>query len=118
MKLSGSRYWGLYLAWALLCASLGLTFREEPYTVERLRHQEIEELAKRRLRALDEKFSEHVVINSAYTDTESADGSSRWVILLNRPGTHDFDEAVVLELSLDGQSLLKMRKPSFQWRDR
>lgn len=108
----------VYLGWAIICAALGWGFREDAYTVERLRHQEVERLAEELVRERNPNMRDHVVINSAFTKTRSGDGESRWVILVNRPGTHDLDEALVLEMSLDGTEVLETRRPSFMERVR
>lgn len=103
----------VYLGWAIICAALGWGFREDAYTVERLRHSEVERLAEELVRKRDPNMRDHVVINSAFTDIGSGDGEPRWVVLVNRPGTHDLDEALVLEMSPDGGEVLETRRPAF-----
>lgn len=88
----------------------GLWELNTPVPAEGFGHREAAELA---LEALSVRggpgLGEYIVINTARSSTGSSKGS-RWVVLCNRP-SGDEASAVIVELSIDGSSILGFRRP-------
>ncbi|HEX7707432.1 MAG TPA: hypothetical protein VF701_13335 [Thermoanaerobaculia bacterium] len=106
-------FWLLYLAWAIVCASLffALRGREDPSRpTGRILSIEAGARASAVLREIDrERYGAYSVVHVAGARRGEGAAEDRWVVLLDRQPRTRLREAVVVELATEDGRTLRVR---------
>ncbi|HUP45609.1 MAG TPA: hypothetical protein VM779_08870 [Thermoanaerobaculia bacterium] len=109
-------FWALYLLWIVFCAVLFLALRgaEDPSRRSgRILSGDAGRVALDILRQREgERFADYHVVHVAWARAGEGAPERRWIVLADRVPHSALREAIVVELTADDGTLLRIRKPS------